>query len=86
MTLHQKGFISETGCFNNVHILSELWKESKTTEDLVMQLDISKAFDIIPHEVIGAALQKKTLPELIVQLVIDSYKDMHENIKQTGHY
>jgi len=85
MTLHQKGFISETG-LNNVHILSELLKESKTTEDLVVQLDISKAFDIIPYEAIGAALQKKALPELVVQLVIDSYKDMHENIKQAGHY
>jgi len=70
-----------------VHILSELLKKSKTTEDLVVQLDISKAFDIIPHEAaIGAALQKKALPELVVQLVIDSYKDMHENIKQAGHY
>lgn len=82
MTPRQKGFTSEAGCFNNVHILSELLKQSKTTEGLVaVQLDVSKAFDTIPHEAIGAALRKKGLPELVVRLVVDSYKDVHTAIK-----
>ncbi|XP_039303390.1 uncharacterized protein LOC120357295 [Solenopsis invicta] len=62
------GFTSEAGCFNNVHILSELLRHSKNTEGLAaVQLDVSKAFDTIPHEAIGAALRKKGLPELVKQ-------------------
>ena len=81
MTPRQKGFTSEAGCFNNVHILSELLRHSKTAEGLVaVQLDVSKAFDTIPHEAIGAALRKKGLPELVVRLVVDSYKDVHTTI------
>jgi hypothetical protein len=82
ITPRQKGFTSEAGCFNNVHILSKLLQHSKVIEGLVaVQLDVSKAFDTIPHEAIGAALRKKGLPELVVRLVEDSYKDVHTIIK-----
>lgn len=82
MTPRQKGFTSEAGCFNNVHILSELLKRSKVSEGLVaVQLDVSKAFDTIPNEIIGGVLRKKGLSELVVGLVVDSYKDVHTIIK-----
>lgn len=78
----QKGFTSEAGCFNNVHILNELLRHSKTTEGLVaVQLDVSKAFDTVSHEAIGEALRRKGLPELVVRLVEDSYKNVRTIIK-----
>ncbi|XP_011686439.1 PREDICTED: uncharacterized protein LOC105449135 [Wasmannia auropunctata] len=66
MTPRQKGFTSEAGCFNNVHILNELLRHAKVSEGLVVaQLDVSKAFNTVPHEVIGVALRKKELPEFV---------------------
>jgi hypothetical protein len=54
----QKGFVSEAGCFNNVHILKEIIRFAKSNEGLIgIQLDVSKAFDTIPHEAIGPALR-----------------------------
>lgn len=82
MNPRQKGFTSEAGCFNNVHILSELLRHSKITEGLVaVQLDVSKAFDTVPHEIIGEALRRKGLPELVVQLVEDSYRNVETVVK-----
>jgi hypothetical protein len=46
----QKGFVHETGCFNNVHILNETIKAGKNRDGLVaVQLDIAKAFDTTPQ-------------------------------------
>jgi hypothetical protein len=43
--------VSEAGCFNNVHALAELLRLAKARTGMVLiQLDISKAFDTIPHE------------------------------------
>jgi hypothetical protein len=45
----QKGFVHESGCFNNIHIFNELLYKAKRSSGLVaIQLDISKAFDTIP--------------------------------------
>jgi hypothetical protein len=56
----QKGFVREAGCFNDVHILNEALKLAKTTKGLVaVQLDISKAFDTVPHAAIEDALSRK---------------------------
>ncbi|GJQ68522.1 hypothetical protein Trydic_g17092 [Trypoxylus dichotomus] len=78
----QKGFIAESGCYNNVHIFNELLRHSKSNNGLVVvQLDLSKAFDTIPHVAIGPALRRKGLPETVVRLVEDQYKDVHMNIQ-----
>jgi hypothetical protein len=45
-------------------------------------LDVSKAFDTIPHEVIPDALRRKGLPEPLVRLVRNSYSHMHTIIKR----
>jgi hypothetical protein len=79
----QKGFMNEPGCFNNIHIANEMVNMSKRKTGMTMvQLDISKAFDTVPHEVIGDALRRKGIPETVVNLIINSYKDIHTNIKQ----
>ncbi|KAH0818596.1 hypothetical protein GEV33_004195 [Tenebrio molitor] len=61
----QNGFVSEAGCFNNVHILYELLRHSKGNN--------------LRHDdtVIGDCLRKKGLPELVVRLVEDCYENVH---------
>jgi hypothetical protein len=48
----------------------------------VVQLDIAKAFDTIPHKAIGDALRRKGIPEVIIRLINDSNANVHTNIKQ----
>jgi hypothetical protein len=47
-----------------------------------VQLDISRAFDMVPHQSIGPALRRKGLHEHVVRLVENSYKDVHTTIHQ----
>lgn len=80
-TPRQKGFTAENGCYNNVHILNEVLRHAKRNDSLVVvQLDVSKAFDTVPHEIIGAALRRKGLPEYLISHIEDSYKDVHTTI------
>ncbi|XP_021942003.1 uncharacterized protein LOC110841004, partial [Zootermopsis nevadensis] len=66
----QKGFVAEAGCFANIQILTELVRRMKRDKGGVgIQLDVSKAFDTIPHEAIGPALTRKGLPSRFVDLV-----------------
>ncbi|KAL0098628.1 hypothetical protein PUN28_020584 [Cardiocondyla obscurior] len=56
----QKGFVSEAGCYANVRILHELTHQMKKSGGGVgIQLDVSKAFDTVPHEAIPIALKRK---------------------------
>lgn len=85
-TPRQKGFISEAGCFNNIHILVELLRHSKaTSKNLVVTiLDISKAFDTVPHSILGPSLRRKGLPQEVVHLVEESYKNVYTQISSAG--
>jgi hypothetical protein len=79
----QKGFINEAGCFNNVHSFNELLRIAKKKAGItVVQLDIAKAFDTIPHKAIGDALRRKGIPEALISLIEDSYVNVHTTIKQ----
>ncbi|ERL94887.1 hypothetical protein D910_12160 [Dendroctonus ponderosae] len=71
----QKGFVAEPGCFTNIHILNELLRHSKAFKGLVLtQVDISKAFDTIPHCAIAPALTCKGLPAHMVSKITKAYK------------
>lgn len=77
----QKGFVSEPGCFRNVHVLNELLRHAKAHTGLVLtQLDVSKAFDTVPHEALGPALRSKGLPDHIVRIVDQAYTDVDTSI------
>lgn len=82
-TPRQKGFVFEPGCFNNVHILSEVLRHSKeNARDLVLvQLDVTKAFETVPHAAFAVALAAKGLSEQVIRIVEDSYRDVHTSIK-----
>jgi hypothetical protein len=78
----QKGFVYEAGCFNNVHIFNEVIRLAKTKKGMVcVQLDIAKAFDTIPHQVIKPAMIKHGIPLRIASAVTNSYLDVSTTIK-----
>lgn len=81
-TPRQKGFVDEAGYFNNVHILNEILKLGKKRQGLVVvQLDISKAFDTVPHEGIEYALKRKGIPGYVTKLIKDFYEGISTVIK-----
>jgi hypothetical protein len=81
-TPRQKGFMDEPGCFNSIHILNEIIKHAKSRSSIAaVFLDVSKAFDTIPDDAIPDALRRKGLPEPLVRLVGNSYRNMHTVIK-----
>jgi molecular chaperone GrpE (heat shock protein) len=63
-------------------MLNEILKSAKGEGITIVQLEISKAFDTVPHEVIGDALRRKVIPETIVKLIRDSYNGMSTLIKR----
>jgi hypothetical protein len=80
-TPRQKGFVNEAGCFNDVHILNEVMKLAKKGPGLVaVQLDISKAFDTVPHQAIEGALLRKGVPEYVAKLIRGSYNNVRTTI------
>jgi hypothetical protein len=81
----QKGFTYEAGCFNNIHYLNEIIRFAKKSEGLVaVQLDISKAFDTLPHQAIDADLRVKHLPEMARNIILASYKEVNTTIEHGG--
>jgi len=38
-------------------------------------LDVSKAFETVPHEVLGQALRSKGLPDHVIRIVKEAYRD-----------
>jgi len=81
----QKGFVHETGCFNNIHILNETIKAGKNRNGLVaVQLDIAKAFDTLPHKAIEAALERLGLPSVARESIMNSYTNLSTNIEYAG--
>ena len=81
----QKGFVHETGCFNNVHILNETLKAGKSKGGLVaIQLDIAKAFDTVPHKAVDAALERLGLPKCVRESIMNSYTNLSTTIEYGG--
>lgn len=77
MSPRQKGFVAEAGCFNNIQILHELTCQMKQGRGGVgVQLDVSKAFDTVPHDAIPFALKRKGVPQPIVDLICKSYENV----------
>jgi hypothetical protein len=77
----QKGCVAEAGCFANMQLLNEIIRRMKSSGGGVgIQLDVSKAFDTIPHQAIGHALIRKGLPSPIVELIRSSYVGIQTSI------
>lgn len=57
LNARQKGFVEGNGCYSNTTLMNEIMRLGKKSSLKVAILDISKAFDSIPHQVIWEALK-----------------------------
>jgi hypothetical protein len=81
----QKGFVPESGCFYNMHALNEILSTAKRRKGIVLiQIDICKAFDTIPHEAVDPALQRLGVPAIIRSAITNSYGDLRTSINNQG--
>ena len=72
--VRQKGFTSDDGCKQNTMIFKEAIEMMKTSKGGISTVvDISKAFDTVPHVMIGAGLRRKGVPEHLTKLVENMY-------------
>lgn len=78
----QKGFVKENGCYANIHILNELITRAKRNHCnlITVFLDLSQAFDLVPHDVIAPALRKKGFQETVIHLISSSYENQRTSI------
>ena len=75
----------ESGCFNNVHILNETLRAAKAKFGItVVQLDISKAFDTVPHAISSPAMQRLGVPAEIISFISNSYRHVKTTVCHKG--
>jgi hypothetical protein len=78
----QKGFTAQNGCKQNIEILNSALKTSKIYGGGVFTIvDIAKAFDTVPHSMIGPCLRKKGIPTPIIKLIDEMYKKCKTTIR-----
>ncbi|NXM45434.1 PO21 protein, partial [Gymnorhina tibicen] len=74
----QQGFISASGCSENLKMLQLLVKSAKQEhQDLgVVFVDIAKAFDTVCHQHIIAGLVQRGVDSHVVHLVSEMYRNI----------
>jgi hypothetical protein len=73
LSTSQRGFVEGNGCFTNTRLLDEAIREGKESRLCGAILDISKAFDCVPHEAILNALLSKGINEKMVGMIKSMY-------------
>ena len=73
--IRQKAFIDEDGCFANIHALRTVLKEARRRRSPVAAclLDLSKAFDSVPHWSVEDGLRRKGFDDDSVSVVRSFY-------------
>lgn len=82
---HQCGFVSGKSCadaIQTLRIVTEKCRENKQDLHLVF-IDLEKAFDRVPRDIVWAALRWHGVPEQIVDVIIDMYKNTTTKIRTT---
>ena len=80
--MRQKGFTSESGCKINIELLNSALNYSKRNNGGIFTIvDISKAFDTVPHAALKPCLAKNGVPAPIVDLIGDMYKECKTNVR-----
>lgn len=78
----QKGFSNEDGCRFNTILLKEVINKMKNKNGgIITMIDITKAFDTIPHSMIGIGLQKKRVPTYIASFIKKMYDGCKTSIR-----
>ena len=82
--LRQKGFTSENDCKVIVALLNaalNYGKRNNGAGGLFTIVEISKAFDTIPHLALKPCMTRKDVPTHIIELIESMYKEGKKNIK-----
>ena len=71
----EKGFVPVDGCFENVKILQQVIKQQrkKRKEYNLVFIDLAKAFDTVSHKSIEKGLQRKGVPEEVIETIMGMY-------------
>lgn len=70
----QKGFVQDQGCASNVFTVDSLIRQVKRSGGTLAAvfIDLSKAFDTVPHKLIIDSLKARKVDKIIVDLISDS--------------
>ena len=80
--IRQKGFTSENGCKINVDVFNATLEKCKKGQGGVYTIvDISKAFDAVPHSAIRPCLVRKGTSTPITDLILNMYNGSKTEIK-----
>lgn len=81
-SLKQKGFKPINGVGQNVATLHHLLRHARTQKNnlFVCLLDVSKAFDSVPHESILRALSRNNSPSEFIKLISNEYENSHTTL------
>lgn len=82
LNIRQKGFTSESGCKINIDLINAALNYSKRNRGGVFTImDISNAFDTIPHSAIKPCLARKDVPTPIIEIINEMYRGCKTTIK-----
>lgn len=78
----QTGFKALNGVGMNTMLLHNILKHARNNLNnlYIILLDVSKAFDSIPHQSITRALKRNNCPSEFIQIVNNQYQDIHTTI------
>jgi hypothetical protein len=78
----QTGFKPMNGVGQNTSLLHHLLRHARTNQNsiFVCLLDVSKAFDSVPHDSIKRALKRNGCPSEFIDLVVDQYHQVTTRI------
>ena len=78
----QLGFKPVNGCAHNILWLNCLLKHARKNKNNLYAclLDVSKAFDSVPHHSIERALKRNNAPQMIIDIVNDQYSKTYTSI------
>ena len=80
--VRQKGFTSENGCKINVQIFNATLERCKKEQGGVYTIvEVSKAFDIVPHSAIRPCLARNGISTPITDLILIMYNSSKTEIK-----
>ena len=80
---HQCGFqggLSTTDALQTVKILSEKYREDNKDLHAVF-IDLEKAFDRVPRDLIWSAMRAHDIPEAYIQIIMDMYESTTTQVK-----
>lgn len=82
----QRGFSNIDGCLGSNLLLHDLirYHRDRAAPHAFLSIDISKAFDTVPHDAIRRALNRFKIPEAFRDLIMESYRGVHTTVSAGG--